>query len=90
MTSLPQPRPFPRLGRLGVAVMVIGFGLDLVAHTLLPQALVAGTFSPQQHAAHLVVLIGMVLVILAVVVDGQRHAGGRPERPERRPRDAVR
>jgi hypothetical protein len=87
-------RRFPRLGWLGLAVMLAGFGLDLVAHTVLASAAQVGGFSPGQHAAHLVVLVGMVVLLGAVVVDGTRHAATvRPAaspRQKGRTRDALR
>lgn len=70
--------------------MLVGLGLDLVVHTVFPAGPVISGFSIQQHGAHFVVLIGMVLVLAAIVIDGRRHAAGRSARPEGRPRDAVR
>lgn len=81
-------RRFPRLGWLGAAVMAMGFGLDLVAHTVLASGVPVGGFSPGQHAAHFVVLLGMVLLLGAVVVDGTRHAARTRQRG--RSRDALR
>jgi hypothetical protein len=74
--------------------MLAGFGLDLVAHTLLANAAPVGGFSPGQHAAHFVVLVGMVVLLGAVVRDGTRHAAdvrrAATQRQEGRIRDALR
>ena len=81
----------PPLTRLGAAAIAIGLVLDLVVHALVPDlhdAVVAG-FSVGEHAAHLVVLIGMVLVLAGIVADGSRTAG-RLDRHEGSPRNAVR
>jgi hypothetical protein len=75
------------VGWLGGVIMAVGLGLDLIAHTILPSQVIGG-FSPGQHAAHLVVLLGMVVVLGAVVVDGTRQAATR--RQEGRTRDAHR
>jgi hypothetical protein len=65
------------MGWLGALVMAFGLGLDVIAHTVLPQAATAAGFTPGQHGAHLVVLVGMVLLLSAVVVDGTRIAAAR-------------
>ncbi|HEX8941421.1 MAG TPA: hypothetical protein VF763_14835 [Candidatus Limnocylindrales bacterium] len=85
------PRPFPVLARLGLIVMALGLVADTLEHTLLLDAgpRLAG-FSAAQHVAHLVVLVGMVLVLAGVVADGVRIARGRVPRPERSRSDAVR
>jgi hypothetical protein len=81
-------RRFPRIGWLGAFVMAAGLGLDVLAHSVLPQATVAAGFTPGQHGAHLVVLVGMVLLLGAIVVDGTRNAADR--RQEGINRDALR
>lgn len=80
----------PRLAKLGMATVVFGFVFDLSEHSfsLSASAGVAG-FSPGEHAAHLVVLIGMVAILLGVIADGVRSSG-RHGRPEGSPRDAIR
>ena len=85
-----QP-PVPAITKVGAAVIVIGLALDLVVHTLVPDlhdAVVAG-FSVGEHAAHLVVLIGMVLVLGGIVGDGVRISR-RLDRQEGSPRNAIR
>ncbi|MDX6411908.1 MAG: hypothetical protein QOE91_1424 [Gaiellaceae bacterium] len=71
--------------------MAFGLLLDLVEHDLVShvnERSVAG-FPLTEHAAHLVVLIGMVLVLAGIV-----RAGARISRPtiqqNRSPRHAVR
>jgi hypothetical protein len=77
---------FPALGRLGLGT--IGFGLlfDLVEHTLVfrvPEPTIAG-LPLAEHAAHAIVLFGMVLVLVAIVADGMRASASRDHRPESR------
>ena len=83
--------PFPGLARFGMAVMAFGLLLDLVEHDLVShvnERSVAG-FPLTEHAAHLVVLIGMVLVLAGIVRAGIRI--GRPTiQQNRSPRHAVR
>ncbi len=81
-------RSLPAAARLGAAAIVSGVLLDLAEHSLAAAPGVAGTTSGQ-HAAHLVVLIGMVLVLLAIVRDGISRTG-RPSRQEGRATHAVR
>ena|ERR1700693_4615901 len=81
----------PRLTKAGAATILIGLLADVVEHTLVPHlhdAAVAG-FPVGEQAAHLVVFIGMVLVLVGIVVDGARPRG-RLTRQEGSPRDAVR
>ena len=91
MTDQSSRHPVPAISKLGAVTIVIGLALDVVAHTLVPQlhdAVVAG-FSVGEHAAHLVVLIGMVLVLGGIVRDGVRTPR-RLDRREGSPRNAVR
>jgi len=76
------------MGWLGALVMAVGLGLDVLAHSVLPQATVSAGFTPGQHGAHLVVLVGMVLLLGAVVMDGTHNAADR--RQEGFNDDAVR
>ena len=76
----------PLLSLLGVAVIVAGVALDLVVHLALPadghQHVHAG-FSPSEHTAHLVVMLGMTLPLGGVVVVGARRQLQRQDRPAR-------
>jgi hypothetical protein len=81
----------PGLARLGALVIAIGLALDLVEHTVTPHlhdAVVAG-FPVGEHVAHLVVLVGMVMVLAGIVADGVRTAR-RLDRLEGSARNAVR
>jgi hypothetical protein len=67
-------QPVPGLTKVGLVVIVFGFLFDLVEHTLVvhvsePRA--AG-FPLSEHAAHLVVIVGMVLVLAGIVIQGYR------------------
>jgi hypothetical protein len=62
----------PIISLFGLAVGAAGLALDTVVHlTAAPVHHDAG-FSPSEHA-HLVVLIGMVLVLAGIVIDGVRR-----------------
>ena len=79
----------PRAAKLGVTVIAAGLVVDSWVHTL--GVVVAGTPAAlivQQHLAHLVVLVGMVVTLAGIVADGV--ARGRSARPERSPRRALR
>lgn len=83
--------PIPSVTKVGAALIVVGLVFDLVEHTLVPHlhdAVVAG-FPVGEHAAHFVVLIGMVTVLAGIVADGIR-ATSRIDRQERSPHDALR
>ena len=68
----------PLISLFGLAVLAAGLALDTVVHlTAAPVHRHAG-FSPSEHA-HLVVLIGMVLVLAGIVIDGvRRNRDARP------------
>src|SRR4051794_9320764 len=73
-TSSGKAKPFPVVSKLGLGT--IGFGLlfDLVEHTLVfrtPEPTIAG-FPIAEHAAHAIVLVGMILVLAGIVADGVR------------------
>ena len=81
----------PRLAKAGALTILVGLLADVVEHTLvthLHDAMVAG-FPAGEHAAHLVVFIGMALVLAGVMAGGLRPRG-RSVRQEGSPRDAVR
>ncbi len=65
-------RQLPLGARIGLGVMVLGIGTDLVAH--LDPALDShpGGATGSELSAHLVVFVGMVLVLIGVLVDGVR------------------
>ncbi len=86
----------PLLSILGMAVAILGVALDLVVHL---SAVADGHehvhagFTLSEHAAHLVVMVGMVLILTGVVVDGARRQLSRRVRPapvERSASDAIR
>ena len=81
----------PRLAKIGAVVIVVGLGLDLTVHTVLHSLhdQLLGAFPLQEHFAHLVVLLGMVIVLAGIVADGTRSAR-RPVRQEGSSRHALR
>jgi hypothetical protein len=91
ISPLPDSPPFPALARFGLAVMALGLLLDFVEHDLVShvneQAVVGFPWS--EHAAHLVVLVGMVLVLVGIVRDGVR-IGRLTTQQNRSSFDAVR
>lgn len=73
-------RPIPGLTKLGAGTIAFGLVFDASEHSF--AAVSTGGFSPGEHAAHLVVLVGMILGLAGVIVEGVRHSG-RP-RPDGR------
>ena len=68
-----QRRPIPGLTKLGAATIAFGVVFDLSEHSFAGAATTGFTLG--EHAAHLVVLVGMVLGLVGVIVDGVRHPG---------------
>ena len=89
---VPTPRPLPGPTKVGLAVIAVGLLLDLTEHGFVSHAndVVVAGFPFAEHAAHLVVIVGMVLVLAGVVADGVRIHRSRAECPERSPRHAHR
>jgi uncharacterized membrane protein YidH (DUF202 family) len=86
----PRP-PFPGLARFGLVVTAFGLLLDFVMHDLVShvgEQTVVG-FPLSEHLAHLVVLIGMVLVLFGIVRSGLR-VSHRIAQENRSPRHALR
>jgi uncharacterized protein YjeT (DUF2065 family) len=83
--------PVPRLAKAGAALIAAGLLVDLVVHTVLHSAHdeLIGAFPVQEHFAHLVVVIGMVLVLAGIVADGVRRQR-RQVRQEGTIRHAIR
>jgi hypothetical protein len=81
----------PRLAKIGAVVIVVGLGLDLTVHTVLHSFhdQLIGAFPLKEHFAHLIVLVGMVIVLAGIVSDGTRSTR-RPVRQEGSPRHALR
>jgi hypothetical protein len=67
-------RPVPGASRLGAVVIAFGLLFDFVEHDFVSHVGDAriGSFPIAEHAAHLVVLVGMVLVLAGVIADGIR------------------
>jgi hypothetical protein len=88
--SSPSPdRPLPRLTRIGLATVGFGLLFDLSEHSFARASAGAG-FSLGEHAAHLVVLLGMVAVLGGIVADGIRISRSRSMGPERSRSHALR
>ena len=87
----PAPRPLPGPTKVGLAVIAVGLLLDLTEHGFVSHAndVVVAGFPLAEHAAHLVVIVGMVLVLAGIVADGIRSQRRR-SRQEGTPRHALR
>ena len=71
----------PLVSVLGLAVAIAGLMLDAVVHlSPAPHHHQLG-FSPEEHGAHMVVLIGMLLILGGIVLDGARRRAGRRGQP---------
>jgi hypothetical protein len=71
-----EVRRLPVMARTGLAVLVVGGVADLLAHvgTLAATDAHHGHgFTPGELAAHVVVFVGMVLILVGVVVEGVRR-----------------
>lgn len=81
----------PWLAKVGAVVIVLGLLADVVEHAFVSHSYdqFVGAFPLQEHAAHLVVLVGMVLVLAGIVADGVRSARRRT-RQEGKIRNAIR
>ncbi len=83
MTRISTTRP-PLVSILGMAVIGAGLVVDLVVHLTLPAVShhhAHASFSLSEHAAHLVVMVGMALTLAGVVIDGARRHIQRRELP---------
>lgn len=67
-------RPVPGLAKAGALVIAFGLLADINEHAFVSHVndQVIGAFPLAEHAAHFVVLLGMVLVLAGVVADGVR------------------
>ena len=85
-------QPVPATTKFGLLTMTFGLLFDLVEHGLVGHATepTLGGFPLSEHAAHLVVIVGMVLVLAGVVVQGSRLSAARSRTVKRRDLDAVR
>ena len=64
----------PLLALIGIGIAIAGLGLDALVHLTAVEAHQHEVgFSLQEHGAHLVGLIGMVVALAGVVIDGVRH-----------------
>src|SRR3954470_13928554 len=85
-TSSGKAKPFPVVSKLGLGTMGFGLLFDLVEHTLVfrtPEPTIAG-FPVAEHAAHAIVLVGMILVLAGIVAGGVRlsHRARRGQRSD--------
>ncbi|HET7026394.1 MAG TPA: hypothetical protein VFI28_01745 [Candidatus Limnocylindrales bacterium] len=65
---------FPIVSQAGLVVIVLGFGADLVARVGPGADRVAGATTDSVLSAHVAVLLGTLLVLIGVVVEGIRSA----------------
>ncbi len=85
-------RALPRSIKLGLAIVAIGLGMDAWVHLFVGQHAhdtVAG-FSLPEHLSHLIVLVGMLVVLGAVLVEGMRISAEAKRTHERGGSNALR
>ena len=72
--AITSGQPLPGLTKVGAVTILIGLLADVAEHGLVTHVheAVVGSFPVGEHAAHLVVFIGMVLVLAGIVADGTR------------------
>lgn len=70
-------RSLPILARLGLVLLLGGGFADVVAHLSTGGAEHGHEFTSAEVLAHVVVVVGMVLILLGVVVDGVRRSRDR-------------
>jgi hypothetical protein len=74
LVRLIVPTRPPLLALVGVAIAITGLGLDTFVHLTAVEAHHHEIgFSLQEQGAHLVGLIGMVIALAGVVIDGVRR-----------------
>lgn len=84
-------RRLPVGSKLGLVVMALGIGADVVVHLTPGLGHDHGLAAGPAFSAHLIVFAGMALVLLGVVVDGVRSSLGSPDPvAQGRRSDAVR
>jgi hypothetical protein len=79
----------PWVAKVGFTTIAFGLVFDLSEHAFGLPAEAAVGFSLAEHRAHLVILIGMVIVLVGVIADGMRSARRRSRQKGSLP-DAVR
>ena len=67
----------PTLVRIGLALMPLAFLGDVVVHIAPVAHHHHAGFAPQEHIAHLLGILAMVLVLAGVVIDGARRHRSR-------------
>jgi hypothetical protein len=77
--GLAEWRSLAPLSRFGVLVLGVGAGLDAVVHVRAGSFGAPIGFTPAQHSAHLVILIGMLSTLIGVVLNAIWPS--RPEEP---------
>ncbi len=75
---LAEWRSLAPLSRFGVLVLVLGVAADTVTHLNAGSGGGAIGFTPAQHSAHLVILIGMVCVLIGIILNAIWPARQRP------------
>jgi uncharacterized membrane protein YidH (DUF202 family) len=72
--------------------MAFGFLFDLVEHTLVVDATETriGAFPRSEHLAHLIVIVGMVLVLAGIVIQGREMSTRRGRLGHGRKLNAIR
>lgn len=66
---LTEWRSLAPLSRLGLLVLVVGAALDTGVHVRTGSPGGSMGFTPAEHSAHLVILIGMLCTLLGIVLN---------------------
>ena len=67
----------PLLVRIGLTLLPVAFLGDVAVHLLPAAHQHHAGFAPQEHVAHLLGIVAMVLVISGVIFDGARRRRSR-------------
>ncbi len=67
----------PRTSLVGLTIIALGVAVDLTVHLAVGADHGPAGFTPSEHAAHFIVLPGMVLTLAGIVIDGARHQAQR-------------
>jgi hypothetical protein len=81
----------PLVTRIGVLLLPVAAALDVFVHLAAGEHAASGGHSGVEHMAHLLGVVGMVLVLAGVVAYGaRRQLNRRRDAADRRSSDAIR
>jgi hypothetical protein len=86
----PAAQPLPLGSKIGLLVLALGIGADMIAHLTPGLDHDHGAMTGPELSAHLVVVVGMALVLIGIVVDGVRSGRRFPATVSKGGADALR